>query len=282
MEQKQEKQEQAAKPNFVFTDDRWGTYTKDNRKDRLYYRHASVAIDVFMTHDKHREIELFRLLDEGRHVGGWWFVRLDVQRQIEEKHGKKYSGNFSSQWNSSHKDESSVGFGYDRRVTFYIDRRFKADKPSQIISEKEANAAFLEDGIDRDLPLFVALALAKVTELMAAEERARVGNVICSQYANIISERAKKAVRWSQRLTALEAEFKAEVEEQAVQLLNELGDGQLGFEFQDNYEPDPRSVAAAKEHLPKVAAEMKPPTRRRLMPRGLTEDQGPVTAEDVK
>jgi len=167
-------------------------------------------------------------------------------------------------------------------VTFFADRRFKADKPSQIISEEEANAAFLDDGIDQDLPRYIENALAKVADLMAAEERARIGNVICSQYANVIRERAKKAVRWSQRLAALEAEFKAEVEEQAVQLLNELGDGQLGFEFQDNYEPDPRSVAAAKEHLPKVAAEMQPPTRRSMFPRGLTEDQGPVTAEDVK
>ena len=284
MEQKQEKQKQAAKPEFAFGEERWGSYKKDVRKDKTYFREGSMSVSFYMN-EKHREIELFTFQQGGRRQYGWSFVKEEVARQLEAEGYTKAKGfalMFGSGWNSFHKIESHPGCGYQHEVTFIVTRRFVADKPSQIVSDEEAFQGMRAKQLADDLPRYIENAIAKVAEHMAAAERARLGNIICNHYADIVRSRAKKAVRWSQRLAALEAEFKAEVETQAVELLTELGDDKLGFEFEDGFQPDPRSVVAAKEHLPKVAAEMKAPTRRSMFPRSLTEDQGPVTAEDVK
>jgi hypothetical protein len=90
-------------------------------------------------------------------------------------------------------------------------------------------------------------------------------------------------VRYKQRLAALNAEYEAEREVQCAKLLAELGEG-AGVTWEDapDFEPDPRSTAAAKAKLPERVARLEAPSRRGRGLPSLSDERYDIKAADVE
>lgn len=143
---------------------------------------------------------------------------------------------------------------HDRyRGFLFVRCRFSADRKSELLSE-DAALARVDVGaiVDCMVRAFDAV-LAELAAERAREERVKHANAVLRHLAEDVRTRAREAVRYKQRIAALEAEYEAEKQAQIVNVLRELdaeldADGE-GAKFADGTPIDARSIAAAKEAL---------------------------------
>jgi hypothetical protein len=154
--------------------------------------------------------------------------------------------------------------GWDSSCSFYVQATYRAPKPSKTPSEDEL-LSWLggAEAIGAHLCAAIERGIARGKEIADATERARIGCLVLSDYVERVDDAAQGAVRYKQRLAALNAEYEAEREVQCAKLLAELGDS-CGVSWEDapDFEPDPRSTAAAKAKLPERVARLEAPSRR--------------------
>lgn len=286
MEQVQE-EEKRDMPLVVFGDVRHNSQKTDIRKHKIYRRDVGVTLMLYMQDGYDRKLQYLSIEGENGYRSGWHVVIETLRSTLEQEGYSDFEVRTSAGWISSvGKDKKRREAGLERWECFSVTRRFEADKPSQIITEEEAFASLTQgkgvEVLGDAMVTGVMNGLAKFRLIEATQERARIGNLLVNHYGDMVKERAKKATRFEQRLAALVAEYKAEVETQTADMLNELGEDELGFEFEDGFTPDPRSVAAAKAYLPQVVAKMALPHQRSAFPRTLREDKGPITEKDVE
>jgi hypothetical protein len=153
--------------------------------------------------------------------------------------------------------------GWDYRVDFYLEATWTAPKPSKIPSKDEVIRALggLEL-IGAKLRAGIEAGIAKHRETVEAVNRARVANLVLESFIDQVDEATAEVTRYKQRLAALNAEYKAELEAQCTKLLADLGD-EVDVKWEEpDFEPDPRSVTAAKAKLPEAIARLNVPNER--------------------
>lgn len=256
---------QAELPRLRVEETHWTTSNaEDNRRARRYNRTLNVGVRVLVRdwETQRRLAESFGygyLAEGGRNYWGY------VHQAIEEA----FAG---APWPCEVTQESSGSLrtygnehdaGWDYYSTFHVSATYEVAKPSEIPSEgellswlggAEAIAAHLRAAIDEGIE--------RAKEATLAVKRAHIGNLILDSYVERIDEAALIATRYKQRLAALNAEYKAELEAQCTKLLADLGD-EVDVEWEEpDFEPDPRSVTAAKAKLPEAVARLDVPNER--------------------
>lgn len=175
---------------------------------------------------------------------------------------------------------------WDPYESFHYKFTFRADKPSATLDEDECIRAI---GCQEELKTFFQAAidkgLATGREAHAARKRAELANRILESYSSWAKDKAKKVVRWEQRIAALKAELRAEYKAQAHECLDELSEkGGCGVTFEgaaEGWEPDARSTAAAKAALVKYMKALPLPSGGFRIPSSGSSD-GFIKPEDVK
>jgi hypothetical protein len=267
----------------VESDTRVHSDTTDDRRAKRYTRDVTVGVRVLV-----RDWEVREDLDRNfRNVGEGWTTPLTYVKQAvcAAFDGAPWPtkvtiecGGFGTPYGEA-ADE-----GWDFYVTYYIDAKFRAAKPSKILSEDECLARLGgADNIGARIREGIYAGLTKAKETKAAVERSRIASLILSDYAERVEERALKATRYTQRLAALEAEFKAELEAQTAALLSELGDS-CGVTWDDapDFVPDERSTKAAKAKLPERIARTSAPHKRGFMLGDSRSDKYAISVEEVE
>lgn len=116
---------------------------------------------------------------------------------------------------------------------------FWADRPKNILSQEEAFDA-VENVLD-ELDHCIAEAYERREESKRHRKVAEQAERVAGHVAGIIGQRARKAMRYEQRLAALKAELEEELKEQAWSARRE---GLLEeFKVPDDFDPDARRVA---------------------------------------
>jgi hypothetical protein len=183
---------------------------------------------------------------------------------------------------SAHGDRYKAGWDY--RISFYVSATYRAAKPSKIPSEDELLCWLCgAENIGARIHSGIEAGFVEGKEAADAIERARIANLVLSDYVERVDDAAKVAVRYKQRLAALNAEYEAEREVQCAKLLAELGEG-AGVTWEDapDFEPDPRSTAAAKAKLPERVARLEAPSRRGRGLPSLSDERYDIKAADVE
>lgn len=252
--------------------------TEDDRRNKRYSRTVKIGGTV-LVRDYHARRWLGERIDYREGVESpWQYMREALSEEFASDEVRVEIGCADGFFPARTEDRDA---GWSYHLQPYVTRRFAADKPSQIPSENECLEALGgRDVVGARIQHAVEAGLAKAEKIEAACERARIADIIVDEYAKRVDERAKRAVRYEQRLAALKAEYETERDVQAVQLLEELGDD-VGLDFEDGYEPDERSVAAAKAKLPERVARLGAPhTRSRFLPS--SDDTACVSLDEVE
>jgi len=264
---------QSKLPSVKIEDEVWtSTEKEDNRHYKRYTRTVRVGVTMlvrdYRTQDRLRSSFGQGYLPDGEYARTYWGY---IDSAIEEAFAGapwpcrvKLDGGGTSCTYGKRKDE-----GWDYHASFYISATYRAPKPSKIPSEEQ----LLEwlggaDNIGSHLRAAILKGIQRAKEAAAAVERARIANIILGGYVEQVDEKSREAVRYNQRLAALNAEYEAEREVQCAKLLSDLGDDKCGIEWSDDasFKPDPRSIAAAKAKLPERVARLHAPTRRSPFP----------------
>lgn len=243
------------------------TSTEDKRRTKTYTRTVHVGVIVYVRDWKAKE-RLDRsfgqgYLPEGVYARSYFgFIDDAVREAFDGAPWPCKVTHNSDGINSAHGDRHKDGWDY--RISYYVSATYRAPKPSKIPSEGEL-LSWLggADNIGARICQGIEAGLANAKALAEAVERARIANLVLNDYVERVDEAASAAVRYKQRLAALNAEYEAEREVQCAKLLAELGDG-AGVVWSDapDFEPDPRSTAAAKAKLPERVARLQAPSRR--------------------
>ena len=166
----------------------------DNRRGSIYKRHCSISVSAPVP-------DSYPWHDHGK------FTRSLVQRLRERFPEHTVS---ATQGGGSHEN------GYFAWVS--IERFWRADKPSLIICQLEADAAFFitQEHLEQVIECMTEEIEA---ERITDKRRERDTNIVLSaldQLRKETQERAQTVCRYKQRLAALEAEYKAEYEAQTA------------------------------------------------------------------
>lgn len=277
-------------PSVRIDEQPWTTTDKqDNRRHKLYTRNVRVGITVYVRDwkAKNRLTDSFGqgYLPDGVYAQSYLGFACDGVREafagapwpckVEHEHDGH------RQAYGKERDE-----GFDYTVVFFVSATYRADKPSKIPSESEL-LSWLggADQIGARICQGIEAGFAKARALADAIERARIANLMLADYVERVDEAASAAVRYKQRLAALNAEYEAEREVQCAKLLAEVEHahgGGVAWEDAPDFEPDPRSTAAAKAKLPERVARLKAPSERG---RGIpfpSEHEHDIKAADVE
>jgi hypothetical protein len=274
-------------PSLQIDSEVWtATSTEDKRRTKTYTRTVRVGVTVYVRDWKAKE-RLDRsfgqgYLPEGVYARSYFgFIDDAVREAFDGAPWPCKVTHESDGLGSAYGDRHKAGWDY--RISYYISATYKAPKPSKIPSEADL-LCWLggADNIGARICQGIEQGLANGKELAEAIERARIANLILSDYVERVDEGAKAAVRYKQRLAALNAEYEAEREVQCAKLLAEVGEG-AGVVWSDapDFEPDPRSTAAAKAKLPERVARLFAPHKRHRGLPSLSEDYD-IKAADVK
>jgi hypothetical protein len=176
----------------------------------------------------------------------------------------------------------SVTEGYKTGADWqvYIIVQFKAGKPSQIVSDEVAKAAYPDDETINNR---IDEARTDTIDALKAHEKhckdAHGAGYAMDWQRNQLVEQTKNNTRFDQRLAALVAEYDAEYlalcadKELLPNLLKDMSDANDNHEDEDD-KWSPQSFALVREHLAKYLADHKPealPMRLPSRTEGCTE-----------
>jgi hypothetical protein len=275
-------------PNVQIDDEVWtATSTEDSRRHKTYTRTVRVGVTVYIRDwkAKQRLEDSFGqgYLPEGVYAQSYFGLIRDAIREAFD--GAPWPCKVKHETDgtsSTYGDRREAGWDY--RISFYLSATYRAPKPSKIPSEDEL-LSWLggANNIGARICQGIEAGFAKGKALAEAIERARIANLVLNDYVERVDEAAKTNVRYKQRLAALNAEYEAEREVQCAKLLAELGD-KCGVSWEDapDFEPDPRSTAAAKAKLPERVARLLAPSRRGRGLPSLSSESYDIKAADVE
>lgn len=275
-------------PRIRIDDEVWTTTsTEDKRSVKRYTRTCRVGVTVYIR-DWQTSERLNDTIGRGYHTDEteatsyWGYVHRAVKAAFaDEPWPCPTAIHYEGRRDACGKHREA---GWDYCCTFYVQATHRAPKPSKIPSEDELLSQFGgAKTIGEHLYAAIEQGVDQANEAVTATDRARVACLILSDYVQRVDFATKAAVRYRQRLAALNAEYEVEREVQCAQLLDKVGDKcDVIWEDAPNFEPDPRSTAAAKAKLPERVARLEAPSRRGRGLPDCTRELHDIKIDDVE